>query len=75
MMNHAVEIIGQVTPDLSVRVNQALDFGTDYGESMACFLSNANSLWLLGADQDPRLQLVRGACNCHAPVQGDLLWR
>ncbi|KIW00175.1 uncharacterized protein PV09_08216 [Verruconis gallopava] len=30
VMNHAFEIVGQVTPDLSVRVNQALDFGTDF---------------------------------------------
>jgi hypothetical protein len=32
MMNHAFEIIGKVTSDLSVRVDQALDFGTDFGE-------------------------------------------
>ena len=31
MMNHAFEIIGRVTNDLSVRVDQALDFGMDYG--------------------------------------------
>lgn len=32
-MNHAFEVIGRVTNDLSVRVDQALDFGTDYGMS------------------------------------------
>jgi hypothetical protein len=31
IMNHAFEVIGRVTNDLSVRVDQALDFGTDYG--------------------------------------------
>jgi hypothetical protein len=35
-MNHAFEIIGRVTNDLSVRVDQALDFGADYGMSVIC---------------------------------------
>jgi hypothetical protein len=32
-MNHAFEIIGKVNSDLNVKVQQALDFGTEFGES------------------------------------------
>jgi replication factor A3 len=39
MMNHAFEIVGKVTPDLSVRVDQALDFGTEFGEQFILIFS------------------------------------
>jgi len=32
-LNHAVEIIGKVQNDLSIRVLTSTDFGTDFGES------------------------------------------
>ena len=32
-MNHAVEIIGKVQPDLSVKLLTSTDFGTEFGES------------------------------------------
>lgn len=31
VMNHAFEIVGRVTNDLNVKVDQALDFGVDFG--------------------------------------------
>ena len=35
LMGNAVEIVGKVQPDLSVKVYQAVDFGTNIGTTLS----------------------------------------
>lgn len=77
-LNNAAEIVGKVLPDLSVKVFQATDFGSNIGMIIPHFLwkSRDNSRdmygWLSRCAQS-RFHRSRSSRRCHTPVQRDLL--
>lgn len=69
-LNNAVEIIGKVQPDLSVKVFQAMDFGSNMGKPSPGGRQSKDDA---ANEPDTRLQ-CRGSCGRRYPsLQGDLL--
>jgi hypothetical protein len=68
-VNHAVEIIGKVQADLSVRVLTSTDFGENIGMDM-----NNRFCYSFRLTKYPyRLLTRRGSGRCNTPPQRDLL--
>jgi hypothetical protein len=68
-VNHAVEIIGKVQADLSVRVLTSTDFGENIGMNMIARFCYSSRL----TEHPYRFLTRRGSGRCDTPPQRDLL--
>ena len=67
-MDSAAEIVGKVQGDLSVKVYQAMDFGTNIGRILVRSLFST-----MLALTKMRLQCRRGGCRCDTSLQRNIL--